>query len=395
MATEVAGGRVHVQRLRLRNYRSVGECDIALQPGVTFLVGPNGAGKSNILDGLRFVSDSLNTSVDEAVQARGGFTELRHRRSRPDTPADVGIEIAFTSPSATGVYAVQLSPVGELYEVTAERCNIRARDGMEHSFDVSGGAVISTDPTVPRSDGSRPYLAAAATLPAFRPTFEALRRMSFYNLNPGVLREPQRRATAGRLARDGSNLASMLRLLGELAPDQKKIVEEYLAVVVPGTIGVEAQAVLGTTLESLAFRQQAGDGPAEVFYPQSMSDGTLRTLGVLVAIFQYNADADTVGVPLIGIEEPEVALHARATAVLRDALEEGGEHRQILVTTHSPELLDDREIDPDSVLAVEAIDGASVVGPPEPVGLGMMREGLFTAGGLLRANQLSPATGLA
>jgi predicted ATPase len=402
VTTDPGAGRVHIQRLRLHNYRSVRECDIALQPGVTFLVGPNGAGKSNILDGLRFVSDSMTTSLDEAVQARGGFAELRHRWPATDGPAGVAIEITFSSPRVTGTYSIRLDSVGAAYEVTSERCRIRDTSGREHSFEVSGGAVESTDPALPPPEPGRLYLVTAANLAGFRPVYEAFRRMSFYNLHPEVIRDPQKRDASRRLARDGRNLASMLRLLAELAPAQKKTVEEYLAVVAPGVVGVETQDVLGSTLESLAFQQIVGstvealafqdgtsDARAERFYAQSMSDGTLRALGVLVAIFQPGTDS--WGVPLIGIEEPEAALHPRATAALRDALLEGGEHRQVLVTTHSPELLDDRDIDPDSLLAVEAVGGATVVGPPDQAGLSMIREGVFTAGELLRANQMYPA----
>ena len=44
-----------------------------------FLVGPNGSGKSNFLDALRFVSDSLRVTVEQALRDRGGIQEVRRR----------------------------------------------------------------------------------------------------------------------------------------------------------------------------------------------------------------------------------------------------------------------------------------------------------------------------
>lgn len=51
-----------VRRVRIRNYKSVGKCDVELHP-LTLLVGRNGSGKSNFLDAL----------VDRAVRNRSGW----------------------------------------------------------------------------------------------------------------------------------------------------------------------------------------------------------------------------------------------------------------------------------------------------------------------------------
>jgi hypothetical protein len=61
-------------RIRLQNYRSIAACDFRLGP-LRFLVGPNGSGKSNVVDALRLVADSLNTTLDHALRDRGGIQE--------------------------------------------------------------------------------------------------------------------------------------------------------------------------------------------------------------------------------------------------------------------------------------------------------------------------------
>jgi hypothetical protein len=67
-----------VRRVSLRNYRSIGACDVQLGP-LTFLVGPNGSGKSNFLDALRLIADALNNTLDHAIRERGGIHEVRRR----------------------------------------------------------------------------------------------------------------------------------------------------------------------------------------------------------------------------------------------------------------------------------------------------------------------------
>ncbi|HSU83211.1 MAG TPA: AAA family ATPase, partial [Thermoanaerobaculia bacterium] len=95
-------------------------------------------------------------------------------------------------------------------------------------------------------------------------------------------------------------------------------------------------------------------------------------------------------VPLVGIEEPEVALHPAAAGVLLDALMDASQHTQVLVTSHSPELLDNHQISADSILAVVANGGITSIAPLDGVGKSVLRDRLYTPGELLKLNQLSP-----
>jgi hypothetical protein len=95
---------------------------------------------------------------------------------------------------------------------------------------------------------------------------------------------------------------------------------------------------------------------------------------------------------LVGIEEPEMALHPGALGVLLDALREASEFTQVLVTSHSADLLDDPEIAADSLLAVAADGGFTNIGPLSGADRSVLRDRLFTPGELLRADQLVPET---
>lgn len=376
-----------ITRVILKNYKSIAACDVRLQP-LTFLVGRNGAGKSNFLDALRFVADALNHSLDHALRARGGIRDIRHRS--PGSPNHFNIRLEFTLPnSVTGYYAFSIESRSRgRYAVQTEECRIqRGQDNTpEAYFRVDNGKTIDTSVKVaPAAIKDRLYLVNASGLPEFRPVYNGFSRMGFYNLNPDIIRDLQDPDPGDMLRQDGSNLNSVFK---QLSSDVKKNIEEYLAVIVPGVHKVHARKC--GPKETLQFRQYVTeDKDSLIFYANNMSDGTLHALGILVALFQGNQKAEE-RVTLVGIEEPEIALHPGAVAVLLDALRDAAHRTQVIITTHSPDLLEDKHLDVDSILAVEADDGDTVIAPVDDASKSVVRDRLFTVGELLRSNQLQP-----
>ena len=375
-----------ITRVILKNYKSIAACDVRLQP-LTFLVGRNGAGKSNFLDALRFVADALNLDLGHAIRDRGGINDVR-RRSRGH-PNHFSIRLEFVLPEGlTGHYAFRIGtrPPGG-YEVQTEECQIQNEQLLtpEEYFRVESGTVTDTSAEVaPAAASDRLYLVNASGLPEFRPVYDAFSRMGFYNLNPDKIRDLQAPDPRDVLLRDGSNLTSVFT---KLSPIVKKNIEEYLSAVVPGIHTVDVKGF--GPKETLEFRQDvAGDTHRWRFLANNMSDGTLRVLGILVALFQ--GDDAQKSVTLVGIEEPETALHPGAVAVLLDGLRDAANRTQVIITTHSPELLDDKHLDVNSILAVEAHDGDTVIAPVDEASRSVVQDRLFTAGELLRSNQLQP-----
>lgn len=383
--------RTFIRRVRLRNYKSIQACDVTLGP-LTFLVGPNGAGKSNFLDALRFVADALNVTLEFALRERSGIQEVRRRST--GHPTHFGARLDFTLPGGQpGRYAFEIAARhGGGFEVQTELCELlpSSVDDQGASFKVSHGRVeTDVGHLLPEPASDRLYLQAASAAEPFRRVYDALVSMGFYNLNPGSIRELQAPDAGGLLRRDGGNLASVLGQLESREPKTKARIEEYLSKVVPGVRGVRRVEI--AKHETLEFRQQVvGVRDPWKLPAVCMSDGTLRALGVLVALLQPGNGAGRHPT-LVGIEEPEVALHPAAVGVLLDALREGSHNVQVLVTSHSPDLLDDESIPTDAVLAVVAHDGRTEIGPVDETGRRALFEHLFTAGELLRLDQLRPS----
>jgi predicted ATPase len=146
--------------------------------------------------------------------------------------------------------------------------------------------------------------------------------------------------------------------------------------------------VLGPRL-TLEFKQSIrGSARPWRFLAANMSDGTLRALGILVALFQSAPSPRQVS--LVAVEEPEVALHPAAAGVLLDALRDASGHTQVLVTSHSPDLLDHPSIQPPELLSVIAELNETKIGPLDQAGRESLKDHLYTAGELLKMNQLEP-----
>ncbi|MEU3456702.1 AAA family ATPase [Micromonospora sp. NPDC006766] len=382
--------------MRIRNYKSIAECDVTVGP-LALLVGPNGTGKSNFLDALAFVSDAVTSTPQRAIEVRNGLPEILRRV--PEPAASFSIVIDFALPSEADDSEWERWTYG--FEIAT------APDSVEHPFYVSWEECRSF-PTTQTSDFraergvvSRPhhpakevsvdpdrlYLqSASAVNKTLSRLTRALRGMRFYNFATSTLRLPQPAAERAVLGRRGEHLGDVLGDLSDSYPDVKGRVDDYLAAVAPGVIGIDRHAV--GRYVTIEMRQRSDEGADATFGPDAMSDGTIRTAGVLAALFQPSTQYGQIN--LVGIEEPETALHPAAAGALYDALTEASEHVQVIATTQSDDLLDRDDVDLDSVLAVTSTSGVTVIGPLDAASQQIVRDGLFTVGALMRANQLSP-----
>lgn len=371
---------VFIRKVSLENYRSIHQCEVELGP-VTFLVGANGSGKSNFLDALRLISDSLNRSLDHALRDRGGLEEVRRRSG--GHPTHFGIRVDFRLDEDTsGHFAFKVGAKKQkTWSISREECRV----GGSYYLIEEGTVRAPIDALMPPAQRDRLYLVAASGLPQFRPLYDALSQMGFYSVQPDRIRELQAPDEGRVLRRDGSNLASVLAGLEQPErADVKERIREYLRRVVPGIEDFGAKRI--GHMETVEFKQAVEGAEKPWRFPAiNMSDGTLRALAVLVALFQAGQGS---GVRLVGVEEPETALHPAAARVLRDCLLEASEQVQIIVTSHSAELLDDASIDPSMIRAVIAEGNRTSIGGVDDATRSALRDHLFTAGELLRLQQL-------
>jgi predicted ATPase len=388
-----------ISRVRIDNYKSIAHCDVTLGR-FTVLLGLNAAGKSNFLDALRFVRDALVKGPEEAVAARGGWGEVLRRVPEPATSCTIGVEFQLDliedDPGPwMGRYEITLAPLpasgagrrdaGPGVRIQRELCEMHRPDAKAHT---DTEHFLERDRTEKGRRHRLMGLSRTADDEPFLDLHVALTKMFFYSPDLSSLREARPNTpTAGALGEDGGDLGPALAALGDQERDR---ISQYLGVIVPGVVEVGPTDPSADYIAARISFATNGESEPHIFRAESMSEGTIRAIGLLTALFQPSARDGWGRIPLIAVEEPELALHPLAAGALYDALTEASEYVQVLVTTQSAELFDRKEADLSAIRVVAAEHGVTVIGEVDPVSRSIVADGLATTAELLRSDQLRP-----
>lgn len=366
----------------VRNFRSLGEVVVRLDD-LTVLVGPNGAGKSNFVDGLAFVADSLSSTLTRAVQVRGGIDGVRRRSAGHPMNFGIRADLALDDHRlASYAFEIGARPRGD-FVVKRETCQVVTDGVVSASFDLREGEFMDAPAGVrPRIQPDRLALTVLSAADEFRDVFDFLAGLRFYSLVPDHIRALQDPDTGLALKRDGSNAASVLREVKERNIADYDRLCRLLGKVVPGTTSVSYDHV--GSKETLKFRQDVGTKFPWTFPALNMSDGTLRVLGLLLAVYQQPPP------PFVAVEEPESTVHPGAIDVLMDVFVDAQYKTQVLLTTHSPEILDSPKLRDTQLRVVTSNNGRTLISPLKSTSREAVRRGLYSPGELMRANGLEP-----
>ncbi len=368
-----------LRRLTLQRFRSVRGATVEFD-NPTFLVGQNGAGKSNIVDALSLLADAMTLPLSAVMDKRGGVGALVHRSTGRGRVADVGlrVEVEDLLGAREAMYAFEVRATRDHgYEVRREQCRCVAEDGTISWFHRTRSTFHRNIETRPAPALNALALPLVAGDQRFEPLARFLSNIQPYRIDPLTLREMQDPDAGVRLHSDGSNAASVLH---QLDADTHRHLMEFLQTVVPGEVEVKPKRVQNKL--SLEFTQQGKGQGGLRLGPQNMSDGTLRTLGLLTAVFQPKLPTVLV------VEEPEATIHPGALGAILDVLQHAAGSTHTIITTHSPDILEARWIEDRHLRIVSWEDSATRVALVSEATRTALREHLMDAGELLRANAL-------
>lgn len=266
-----------------------------------------------------------------------------------------------------------------------EQCVVRLPDGPSVWFDRHKKAKkpfqSSRDLLAPGVEPNALMLPLVGGDTRFNAVFRFLASMRVYSIQPSRLREMQDPDGGTSLRPDGGNTASVLQEIERDSKETSRRLCELLETITPQTKRVKAKKH-GNKL-SLEFTQEWGEGKKLKFEAFNMSDGTLRALGLLAAVHQRPSPSVVV------IEEPESTIRPGALGAVLDLLRDAGHRMQVVVTTHSPELLDADWIEDRHLRVVDWEEGATRVGGLAESSRRAIQEHLMGAGQLLRSNALN------
>jgi hypothetical protein len=365
---------MQINRLILKNWRNFKAFDARFQD-VSYLLGPNASGKSNLLDVFRFLRDISKPKgggLQSAVDDRGGIVKVRCLHARNDT--EVLIDVYLSDDGDEGGiswrYVLGFKPEGK----GAQRILVSREEVWE-----GGQRIINRpddDDVRDRALLTQTRLEQIAANARFRKLAEFFGNITYLHLVPQLLKFSEQ-IGGNRLENDpfGQGFLDRIARTPEKTRDARlRKIGEALSLAVPHfrDLRFVRDEVGRPHLEAMYqhYRPKAGWQTEEQF-----SDGTLRLIGILWSLLE--------GSSMLLMEEPEISLNnevVRQIPVIIDRLQRGRKRkRQVVISTHSEAMLDNKGIDGRGViLLVPASEGSGARGLTDDE-LQMLVDGLSVA----------------
>ena len=335
-------GIPRIESLRVENYRALRKVELDRLTPMTVLLGPNGSGKSTIFDVFNFLSECFQFGLRHAWDRRGRGKELKTRGADGPLVFDLKYRESPGTPVITYHLAIDEGARGPevIEEFLQWKRGSHGRPCRFLEFARGEGSAISGE--MPDEDDKRvpqklrsPDLIAVGTLGQFsdHPRVAALREfITDWYVSCLSIDSTRTQPEAGpqeRLSKGGENLPNVVQYLKERHPDRLEQIFSVLRERIPRLERVEAEPMPDGRL-----LLQIKDAPFEQpVLSKFASDGTMKMLSYLTVLY------DPEPPRFIGIEEPENFLHPRLLPELAEECRAASEHSQLLITSHSPFLL--------------------------------------------------------
>ena len=325
-------------QLHLENWRNFSGVDVSLQQR-TFLIGPNASGKSNLLDVFRFLHDlvAVGGGFQSAVRKRGSVSSLRCLAARQYS--DIVIRISVGEGN------------GDVwkYELRFNQDNLRRPVIRSEQVARNGTDLLNRPDAADKADPERltqTYLEQVNVNKEFREVADFLGSVRYLHIVPQLVREPDRSVGRTNDPFGGDFLEQIARTPDKTQHARLRRILEALRVAVPQIKELELwRDVRGTPHLRGKYEHWRPQGAWQT--EDQFSDGTLRLMGLLWAILDRSG-------PLL-LEEPELSLHPGVVRYIPQmfARIQRRTGRQIILSTHSNDLLQDEGIGLDEVLLLE------------------------------------------
>jgi predicted ATPase len=340
-----------ISRLALKNWRNFRKVDVRLSERV-FVVGPNASGKSNLLDVLRFLRDIAKAGggLQQAITQRGGLSKVRCLAARSEPDVAIEIELSGDGEAPTWRYAIGITQQVRGYRQPQLRYE-RVWRGSEQIVDRP-----DADDERDKLRLTQTHLEQISANTDFRDIARFFESIRYLHLVPQLLRHPEAFQGPG-VPEDpyGRNFLEMIARTPEKTRRSRlRRIENALREAVPQLKNLtDTKDEAGIPhLEAVYehWRPNAGRQREDQF-----SDGTLRLIGLFWSLLEGDA-------PLL-LEEPELSLHSAIVSKLPALFFrlQRKRRRQVFVSTHSYDLLSQKEIGGEEVMMLEPnLEGTAV-----------------------------------
>jgi predicted ATPase len=328
----------------VKHYKSLSDVTVKFDPNVTVIVGANAVGKSNFVDAMRFLRDSHALGPGQAFRRRGGIDSVLAL----DVARDVQVE----------------------FQITCVTSPTNPRYGLTLVTGQQGDGWNSKNPSLGEPD-------VGQFVTSWQFSVANLQRLRDRNAYTDDGEKP--------LNEDGSNWVSVLYKVS-VSPGGEAILEriyEVMRFVIPGFSRVTVNAVGKVRVPQFEFIHDSPSVASHWFEPEQLSDGTLRLFVLLLALYQSTPP------DLLVIEEPEQMISPVGLCALADTLKEVGDVTQLVITTHSPDLV--KRFAPEQIRVASMRNGVTSITGLHRNQIEAVNEGLFGLDEFMAGEGLRPS----
>ncbi|MHB8053119.1 MAG: AAA family ATPase [Methanoregula sp.] len=392
-----------IKRIHIENFKSFSAIDVELSR-FCVVIGSNAAGKSNFISVFRFLRDIARYGVVNAIALQGGADYIRNVRIgnerdlvvqvtyEPDNVEDAmdrtgkgGSVLEVRSCESSYEFALHFNATGDGFSIVRDRLligcefsscgNVRNRKEknqvigngsiqvssekgqVQYTVDIPAGCPLTENDIIPLFFRGKRLPERTLLLETFYgyplPHFEKFfDRIAVYDIDPKLAKKGAVITGKRELDENAGNLALVVKTILE-NPEKKRKFSNLLRDILPFVEDFSVQKFMDVSL-ILTMRERytkSRDLPAS-----SLSDGTIAIFAIIIALYFEEK-------PFIIVEEPVSHIHPFLIARLMRMMKEASEKKQVMVTTHSTEVVKHAALD-DLLLITRDSEGFSIISRP-------------------------------
>lgn len=432
---------MRITKISIETYKSLR--NVSITPGkLTLLLGANASGKSNFSDCLDFISEIYRHGLEIAISRKGGYENIAYRRTKRSTkpihinlciellPSDIPpfysqqdgnsenlhfqIEHSFSFVARDSTIRANFEIIEENFQISLQKDGdwnkiltiSRTKEGFDFDYDrdydrksefvgtnerkaIRTRSIFAGFSDLEYLKRQRPNFSSTELLVSFIGRFipllyaftTAIETIRVFQISPTKSREFGVPTPNPEIDRYGGNLPAVIDIMKNKNKKHWSSVMQAMRSVIPDLISIDVDYTTSKTL-GLFFKEKGFGRPWSV---DEVSDGTIQTLALLVAIYDPNSK-------VLVIEEPENSVHPWIIRQLIGACREASENKQIIITTHSPLVMN--SVKPEDIWIIWRADGESYLSELskiDPDFLSMWSEGSISTFDYLDSGALSEA----
>jgi predicted ATPase len=404
-----------LQTVTIQNFRSLRDVTVTLRK-VNLLIGPNNSGKSNFLKALAFLKEHYNQRIQPGLvdferlffKHEYDSVLLRHNlRLHFDNDEIKHIKFSFKwnqEPEHTDFYQLELfgftdrnqlvynegagffntdfsNITLDLFDLEkvkntfasgyflfennsfflSERIK-KEKNKQGHESDLGVNTLVNYE-----AEGfsfSNWLFATGNFLREYGPYYidqnnliDLFNSIKIFRPDPSRITAENELFTHNHMNEDGSNLVAFLDNMRDGYDHIWQAIQKDLNKCIPDFVGINFDKVKIKGKESLGKRFGLRDKEGKTYWAEELSEGTIYFLALLAIVHQPDPPK------LLLLEEPEKGIHPRRIAEVMDLIFKLAEEKdiQIILTSHSTQVVDAFQDIPESVFVFDMVDGETKI----------------------------------